>query len=75
MFQLTEVVDELYRVAYSKGPFPATGIEINDFFRMCFLICHRSLLSAAMCTGKRTFRRWGRYYPQSTRSREGLPCN
>jgi len=51
MFQLIEVVDELYRVAYTKDPFPTTGIEINDFFRMCFLICHRSLLSAAMCTG------------------------
>ena len=51
MFQFIETLDELYRTALAKAPFPKTGIEKNDFFYMSFVICHRALLSAAMCTG------------------------
>jgi hypothetical protein len=45
MFQLFDLMDELYRVAYANAPF--RKIEDEDFFRRCFLVCHRALLSAA----------------------------
>jgi len=51
MFKLIETLDELYRAVHEKAPFPATGAEKDDFTHMCFLICHRALLSAAMSTG------------------------
>jgi hypothetical protein len=52
MFQLIGTLDELYRLAYLTGLFPKTGErEEDDFFHMCFLICHRALLSAATSTG------------------------
>lgn len=51
MFQIIQTLDELYREAHAKAPFPKAGLEKNDFFHMCFLICHRALLSAATSTG------------------------
>jgi len=51
MYQLIETMDELYHIAYLKGSFPKTGREEDDLIHMCFLICHRALLSAATCTG------------------------
>lgn len=51
MFQLIEALEELYRLAYLKAPFPKTGREKDDFLHMCFLVCHRALLSAATSTG------------------------
>ncbi len=47
MYQLVDHLDELYRLAYLKAPFPKTGGEQDNFLHMCFLICHRALLSAA----------------------------
>ena len=52
MFQIIETMDDLYRLAYLKAPFPKIGDREEDtFFHMCFLICHRALLSAATSTG------------------------
>ena len=51
IFQLIESLDEIYVLAYRKAPFPKAGAEEADFFHMCFLICHRALLSAATSTG------------------------
>ena len=51
MFQLIETLDELYRLAYLKAPFPTTCREEDDFFHMCFMICHRALLAAATSAG------------------------
>ncbi len=51
MFGLIETLDELYRVGQAKAPFPKTGTEKDDLFQMCFLVCHRALLSAATCVG------------------------
>ena len=52
MFQLVETLDELYRQVYLKVDFPNTGHEErDDFLHMCFLLCHRALLSAATATG------------------------
>lgn len=51
MFQLIETLDELYRLGYLKAPFPKFGREEDDFLHMCYLICHRALLSAATSTG------------------------
>jgi hypothetical protein len=50
-FQLIETLDELYRVGYARGPFPAPRGEPENFLHMCFLICRRALLSAATSTG------------------------
>lgn len=50
-FGLIETLDELYRVAHVKAPFVKTGAERDDLLQMCFLICHRALLSAATSTG------------------------
>lgn len=47
MYQLIETLDELYGLAYRNAPFPKTGREEDDFLHMCFMICHRALLSAA----------------------------
>ncbi len=51
IFRLIEVLDELYRVAHARAPFPQTGQEEDRFLQACFLICHRSLLSAATAVG------------------------
>ena len=51
MFGLIERVDELYGVASAVAPFPKTDTEINNLLRMCFLICHRALWSAATSAG------------------------
>src|SRR4051794_22581367 len=46
LFRLIETVDELYRVAQSRAPFPKRDLEKDHLLRMCFLVCHRALLSA-----------------------------
>lgn len=51
MFRLIETVDELYRVAQAKTPFPKTDTEKDNLLHMCFYICHRALLSAATSIG------------------------
>jgi hypothetical protein len=51
MFALIERVDELYSAALAKGPFPNSGSGKDNLFKMCFVICHRALLSAATSTG------------------------
>jgi hypothetical protein len=51
LFQLIELLDDLYRVTYRTPPFPDIGKESDDFFHMCYLLCHRALLSAATVAG------------------------
>lgn len=51
LFRFIETLDELYRVAHVKAPFVKAGTERDDLLQMCFLICHRALLSAATSTG------------------------
>lgn len=51
LFGLIETVDELYRIALQTSPFPKTGAEKDYLLQMCFLVCHRALLSAATSTG------------------------
>jgi hypothetical protein len=51
MFGLIERLDELYRVAHARAPFPKTDTEKDNLLQMCFFICHRALLSAATSTG------------------------
>lgn len=51
MFGLIASVDDLYRVAQAKAPFPKTGTERDNLLQMCFSICHRALLSAATSIG------------------------
>jgi hypothetical protein len=50
LFQLIENLDELYRVIHASGRFPDTRVEREDFFRKCFVICHRAMLAAATTT-------------------------
>jgi hypothetical protein len=50
MFQVLEMLDELYRVVFCKVPFPKMAVEDEYFLQRCFLICHRGLLSAATAT-------------------------
>src|SRR3954452_6482744 len=51
LFRLIETVDELYRVAQSRAPFPKRDLEKDHLLRMCFLVCHRALLSAGTSIG------------------------
>src|SRR4051794_39370553 len=44
MYQLGEILDELYIAAYSSGQLPPSGEELNDFLHMSILLCHKSLL-------------------------------
>lgn len=40
------------KTSQSRAPFPKLGTERDTLCRMCFLICHRALLSAATSTGR-----------------------
>ena len=51
MFQLIEMLDEMYRAANAVASFPKGNSERDALFRMGFLICHRALLAAATSTG------------------------
>src|SRR5689334_22089384 len=51
MFQLIETVDTLYRVGWSKAPFPISTAEEDHLLRMSYLICHRALDAAATAAG------------------------
>jgi hypothetical protein len=51
MYQLIDILDDLYRLVYLKVPFPKYDTERDNFFHMCFMICHRALLSAATAIG------------------------
>ncbi len=51
MFGLIETVDQLYRAALARAPVPKTRTEKDNLLEMCFIICHRALLSAATSTG------------------------
>jgi hypothetical protein len=51
MFGLIETLDEIYALAHAQAPFPPFGLERNNLLHMCFVICHRALLSAATSIG------------------------
>jgi hypothetical protein len=48
-FQYVKDLDQIYDQVYNVPPFPEFGNqEAENLTHMCFLLCHRSLLSAAM---------------------------
>jgi hypothetical protein len=51
LYQLIELIDEIYTTAYFAGRFPKTGAERDNLLHACFVLCHRALLSAATAIG------------------------